>query len=103
MLNVAMADGGISVWDTRFAYWYPRPENAIRDSGVDPNWKPYLPTPRFPAYPSGRAAEFKRRAEERAMSRVYAGIHWRFDAVSIDGGRQIGNLVVERAKMDGAG
>ena len=120
MLNVAMADGGISVWEAKYAYWYPRPENAIRDSGIDPNWKPYLPTPRFPAYPSGsagyaggaeavmtylfpeKAAEFERRAEEQAMSRVYAGIHWRFDAVSLEGGRQIGNLVVERARRDGA-
>ncbi len=120
MLTVAMADGGISVWDAKFTYWNPRPENAIRDSGVDPDWKPYLPTPRFPAYPSGsagyaggveavmtylfpeKAAELRRRAEEQAISRVYAGIHWRYDAVSIDGGRQIGNLVVERAKQDGA-
>ncbi len=121
MLTVAMADGGISVWDAKYTYWNPRPENGIRDSGVDPNWKPYLPTPRFPAYPSGsagyaggveavmtylfpdRAAEFRRRAEEQAISRVYAGIHWRHDAVSIDGGRQIGNLVVDRARSDGAG
>ena len=120
MINVAMSDGGISVWDGKFTYWNPRPENGIRDLGLDPNWKPYLPTPRFPAYPSGsagyagatkavmtylfpdRAAEFKRRAEEQAISRVYAGIHGRYDAVSLDGGPGSANLVVERAKMDGA-
>jgi PAP2 superfamily len=120
MVNVAMSDGGIAAWDGKFTYWNPRPENAIRDLGLDPNWKPYLPTPRFPAYPSGsagyagateavmtylipeKAAEFKRRADEQAISRVYAGIHWRYDAISLDAGRQIGNLVVERAKGDGA-
>ena len=120
MLTVAMSDGGISAWDGKFAYWNPRPENGIRDLGLDPNWRPFLPTPRFPAYPSGsagyaggveavmtyllpdKAPEFTRRAEEQAISRVYAGIHWRYDAVSLDGGRKIGNLVVERAKQDGA-
>lgn len=120
LLNVGMADGGVSVWDAKYLYWYPRPENGVRDSGVDPNWTPFMPTPRFPAYPSGsagyagvaqtimtylfpnKAAEFQRRAEEQAISRVYGGIHWRFDAVSLDGGRQLGNLIVDRAKADGA-
>jgi hypothetical protein len=120
LLNIVMADGGVAVWDAKFTYWYPRPENGIRDSGLDRNWTPHLPTPRFPAYPSGsagyaggaeavmaylfpeKADEFKRRAEEQAVSRQYAGIHWDFDAVSLDGGRDIGKLVVERAKADGA-
>ena len=120
LLTVAMADGGIAVWDAKFTYWNPRPENGVRDSGVDRNWKPFVPTPRFPAYPSGsagyaggaeaimtylfpdKAAEFKRRAEEQAVSRVYAGIHWRYDAVSLDGGRKIAGLVIDRAKADGA-
>ena len=120
MLNIAMSDGGISVWDAKFTYWNPRPENAIRDSGLDRAWTPHLPTPRFPAYPSGsagyagaaeavmvslfpeKADEFKRRAEEQALSRQYAGIHWDFDAVSLEGGRSIGQLVVERAAGDGA-
>ncbi|MDQ4069820.1 MAG: hypothetical protein M3203_10185, partial [Actinomycetota bacterium] len=53
MLNVTMADGGIAAWDSKFTYWNPRPENAIRDLGLDRNWKPYLPTPFFPAYASG--------------------------------------------------
>ena len=28
LLNVAMADGGIAVWDAKFTYWYPRPDNG---------------------------------------------------------------------------
>jgi membrane-associated phospholipid phosphatase len=118
MLNVAMSDGGVSVWDAKFAYWYPRPENAIRDSGLDRAWTPHLPTPRFPAYPSGsagyagaaeavmsyllpeKAATFKLRAEEQAVSRQYAGIHWDFDTASIDGGRSIGQLVIDKVKGD---
>ena len=118
MLNVAMSDGGISVWDAKFTYWNPRPENAIRDSGLDRNWSPHLPTPRFPAYPSGSAgyagaAEavmaylipakadlFSQRAEEQAVSRQYAGIHWDFDAISLGGGRSIGELVVDKVRGD---
>ena len=120
LVNIAMADGGISVWDAKFAYWNPRPENGIRDLGLDRNWTPHLPTPRFPAYPSGsagyaggteavmtylfpeKAAEFRRRAEEQALSRLYAGIHWRYDAVSLEGGRKVAGLVIERARADGA-
>ena len=121
MLNVAMSDGGVSVWDAKYAYWYPRPENAIRDSGIDRTWTPQLPTPRFPAYPSGSAGyaggaeavmsylipskstEFTRRAEEQAVSRQYAGIHWDFDAVSLGGGRSIGELVVDKVRGDKVG
>ncbi|MFP5318786.1 MAG: hypothetical protein ACLGI2_10890 [Acidimicrobiia bacterium] len=120
LLNVAMSDGGISVWEAKYVYWYPRPVNGIRDTGIDRTWEPHLPTPLFPAYPSGSAgyagaAEavmsylipekadlFRQRAEEQAISRQYAGIHWDFDSVSIEGGRAIGGLVVERAKQDGA-
>ncbi|MEW6154084.1 MAG: hypothetical protein AB1673_08875 [Actinomycetota bacterium] len=121
LLNVAMSDGGIAVWAEKYQYWYPRPENGIRDIGLDRSWTPHLPTPFFPAYPSGsagyagaaeavmahlfpsKAAEFNRRAEEQALSRQYAGIHWDFDAVSIDGGRLVGKAVVDRAMGDGAG
>jgi len=121
LLNVTMADGGVAVWEAKYTYWYPRPVNGIRDSGVDRNWEPFVPTPFFPAYPSGsagyaggteaimtylfpeRATEFKARAEEQALSRVYAGIHWRFDAVSLDGGRKISQLVIDKVKNDGVG
>lgn len=121
MLTVVMADGGISVWDAKYFYWYPRPINGIRDSGIDRTWEPFVPTPLFPAYPSGsagyaggaegimahlfpdRAEEFKHRAEEQAISRIYAGIHWRFDEVSIGGGREIAKLVVDKVKSDTVG
>ena len=121
LLNVTMADGGIAVWDAKYTYWYPRPINGIRDSGIDRTWDPFVPTPFFPAYPSGsagyaggaeavmnylfpnNAAEHKRRAEEQAVARTYAGIHWDFDAVSLDGGRQISQLVIDKVKNDTVG
>jgi hypothetical protein len=120
LLTVALADWGIAVWDAKYTYWTPRPENAIRDLGVVPDWRPYLPTPRFPAYPSssagyagaaetvmnyvlpGHADAFRARADEQAMSRLYAGDQWRF-SIGLDGGRQLANMVVDRAKADGSG
>ncbi len=50
----------------------------------------------------GPAAEFRRRAEEQAESRLYAGIHWRYDAISLEGGRTVAGLVIDRARADGA-
>ena len=120
LLSVAMADAGVAAWDAKFTYWNPRPENAIRDLGLDPGWKPLLGTPRFPAYPSGSAgyagaveavmtylfpddaATFERRALEQTESRLYAGIHWRYDGASLHTGREIGRMVVDRARGDGA-
>ena len=55
LLTIVMADGGIAVWEAKYFYWYPRPENVVRDLGIDRNYKPLLATPRFPAYPSGSA------------------------------------------------
>ena len=115
-----MSDAGVAAWDAKYAYWNPRPENAIRDLGLDRRWKPYLETPFFPAYVSGHAtysgaagevlahlfpddAElFRAKAREAAMSRVYGGIHYPMDGeVGIRMGRRIGRLVVERARRDG--
>lgn len=120
LITIALADAGIAAWDAKFTYWNPRPENGINDLGLEAGWKPLLPTPRFPAYPSGSAGyagaaqavmtylfpdnaeEFERRATEQAESRLYAGIHWRYDSASLEAGRSIGALVVERAKADGS-
>jgi len=120
LLNVAMADAGVAAWDAKYTYWSPRPENAIRDLGLDRRWQPYLDTPSFPAYVSGHAtysaaaAEvlaylfpedadmFRAKAAEAARSRVYGGIHYPSDnAVGALMGRRIGRLVVERARDDG--
>lgn len=120
LINVAMSDAGIAAWDAKYAYWNPRPENAIREL-VDPNWKPLLDTPFFPAYVSGHstysaaagevmafifptdAAFFREKAEEAGISRLYGGIHYRADNVEgLKMGRKIGELVVERARKDGA-
>jgi membrane-associated phospholipid phosphatase len=95
-LNTAQADAFVAAWDAKFAYWSERPVTAIRRE-LDPAWLPLLATPPFPSYVSGHAttsgaasevlaAAFPREAvrlralaEEAALSRLYAGIHFRSD------------------------
>jgi membrane-associated phospholipid phosphatase len=121
LLNVAEADAGVDVWSVKYTYWSPRPVNAIRDLGLDPQWKPYLPTPLFPAYVSGHSAYSSAAAEvlgflfpgdahrlaamalEAGQSRVDGGIHYSSD--NVQGrflGQKVGQMVVERARRDGS-
>lgn len=112
-MNTAIMDAGISCWDAKYFYHYPRPIQTI------PGFKTILGTPNFPAYTSGHSTfsaagavvlsfffpedkrKFNKYAEEAAMSRVYGGIHYRFDAeVGLDQGRNVGNYAVEKAKND---
>jgi len=170
LANVAMADAGIALWDSKFFYQCWRPITAIRES--DPGTGPtghgdgnadtigdtdFMPlgapasnlsgpnfTPPFPAYPSGHAgfggalfqtlrrffgtdniaftivsdelngvtkdnagnvrpllprsfSSFSQAEEENGQSRIYLGIHWKFDKTEgIAQGRQVGDFVFKR-------
>jgi membrane-associated phospholipid phosphatase len=116
VLNVAASDAVIACFEAKYHYWTIRPSQAdttlvLADSVGLPN---------FPSYPSGHACsagafdavlghffpqdrvEFTRIAEEQAMSRLYGGIHYRFDN---DGGLALGRVVarydVERERRGG--
>lgn len=62
-LNMALADAGISSWDTKYYFQLWRPIDAIREGDtdgnpatiVDPTWLPLLKTPPFPTYTSGHS------------------------------------------------
>src|SRR5438128_2122229 len=64
LVNTALADAGITCWESKYLYAFWRPITAIR-AAVDPNWTPLgAPasnsggpnfTPPFPAYTSGHA------------------------------------------------
>jgi hypothetical protein len=114
-LNMAVMDAGIACWDAKYFYHYPRPINAI------PGFKTILGTPNFPSYTSGHstfsaaaseilsyiypseAAQCEAWAQEAAESRIYAGIHWRFDAeVGIETGKQVAAYTLAKVKNDGA-
>ena len=113
-LNMAMDDAGIACWDAKYYYHYPRPIQTI------PGFKTILGTPNFPSYTSGHSTfsfagatvlshffpeeegVLTGYAEEAAISRMYAGIHYRFD---VEAGKQqgisVGNYSVDVAKEDG--
>ena len=106
LMNVAMADAVIGCWDSKFAYWVIRPWQA------DPAITTPIGQPPHPSYPSGHACmssagaevlaalfpseaeDLERMAVEACDSRVYAGIHYRFDA---EAGMTIGIRAAERA------
>ena len=56
LLNLAMADGYIAGFDTKYHCNYWRPATAIR-AGGDSEWLSYLPTPPVPDYPSNHTVE----------------------------------------------
>jgi hypothetical protein len=116
VLNAAASDAIVACFDAKYHYWTIRPSQAdttlvLADSVGLPN---------FPSYPSGHAcsagafdgvlghffpqdrAEFTRIAEEQAMSRLYGGIHYRFDDdVGLDLGRVVARNAVEREQRGG--
>jgi membrane-associated phospholipid phosphatase len=88
---------------------------------ADSSLRTVFPTPPFPSYPSGHstissaAAEvfaelfpdvaktYRDKAVEASVSRVYAGVHYRFDVETGDSlGVKVGAAVVRRARDDGA-
>lgn len=114
-LNMAVMDGGISCWDAKYYYHYPRPIQTIE------GFKTILGTPNFPSYTSGHsvfsaagaevlayifpeeASVVRAWAEEAALSRVYGGIHWTFDATAgTEQGQKVAQYTVDAAKADGA-
>ena len=97
--NAAAFDAQIACWDAKFEYWFIRPTQA------DPGITLPIALPNHPSYPSGHscitsalmtvaadAMPSERRRlnsiiEVAGMSRVYGGIHYRFD---IEAGEAIG-------------
>jgi len=61
LANLAMADAGITAWDTKYYYVFWRPVTAIQGGDSDgnpytvgdPNWQPFINTPNYPEYSSG--------------------------------------------------
>jgi hypothetical protein len=55
-LGIAVADGFIGCWQSKYRYDLLRPVTYIRKH-IDPNWEPLLITPPFPEYPSGHSVQ----------------------------------------------
>lgn len=115
LMSVARFDALVACYDTKYTYW------AIRPSQLDPTITPLFPPPRHPSYPSahgcnsGSAAAvlaylfprdgqtIEAKADEAAMSRMWAGIHFRSDDdAGLALGRKVAQRVIEWAKRDGS-
>lgn len=115
-LNVALADAFLATWECKYYYWTARPITVTGPLLGTP-LKPALLTPPFPSYVSGhatfsgaaarvigsvfpaRAAALNAMAEEAAMSRLYAGIHFRHDN---DDGLTLGRRVADKVLVSPA-
>ena len=115
LLNMALHDAAVSCWETKYFYYNPRP------SQLDPSVKVQIGLPNFPSYVSGHsvfsaaaatvlgslfpdgAEYFQQQSQEAAMSRLYAGIHYRSDIeVGLTQGAKVGQHTVDFAQADGA-
>ncbi len=93
-MAAAAFDAAIGCFNAKYDFWYVRPAQA------DPRIVTVFNAPAHPSYPSGHSchsgastgvltAEFPNErdrlaamAEEASLSRLYAGIHYRFDMVA---------------------
>ena len=91
LMNSAIFDGSIGCFDAKYHYWFIRPPQA------DPAITTPVGLPTHPSYPSAHscvsgsasgvlmaffpddAAELDDMSTEASLSRLYAGIHYRFD------------------------
>jgi membrane-associated phospholipid phosphatase len=106
LTSAAMMDALIGCWDAKYYYWTLRPSQA--DGLITLTFG----LPNHPSYPSGhscvsaaaatvlkelfpeRRAELDGWVEEAGLSRMYAGIHYRFD---ITAGANLGRAVAQWA------
>jgi membrane-associated phospholipid phosphatase len=114
LLGATVEDAAISCWDCKFTYWFIRPNQA------DPSIVTIVPTPNFPSYTSGHstfsgassevlahffpkdADQLRSMAQEAAMSRLYAGIHYRTDnETGLKVGQQLAALSIDRDQVNG--
>jgi hypothetical protein len=108
-LNAAMMDALVACHDAKYVYWVPRPSQA------DPSIKPLIGVPNHPSYPSNHSClstaagqvlahffpqerpRMESIAKEAGASRIYAGLHYRFDVEAGDDiGRKVANVAIAR-------
>jgi hypothetical protein len=106
LMNAATMDATIGCWETKYHYLMLRPTMA------DPTITTVYPLPNHPSYPSGHScvsaaaitilsryfpahtATLEAGLAEAGMSRIYGGIHYRFD---IEAGQALGRQTADWA------
>ena len=110
LANMAAFDANIACWDAKFAYWLIRPSQA------DPAITLPIGLPNHPSYTSGHscntasyaavlshffprdAARLQTMVVKAGLSRMYGGIHYRFDCeVGQDLGRKVAAYTLSQA------
>ncbi len=89
LLNMAMADGYVGTFDTKYHYSFWRPVTAIQtaatdanpDTSADPTWTPLRTTPPIPDYDSGHSVEGGTAAE--VMKRFFGTDRMTFKVCSL--------------------
>jgi hypothetical protein len=113
LMNTTAMDGLIACADAKFAYWLLRPSQA------DPAISLAIGLPNFPAYPSNHAcfsgaaayvlgAIFPQEeqrltgmAYDAGISRVFGGIHYRFDSdVGLEIARRVTRVALAQDRSD---
>ncbi|HET9387959.1 MAG TPA: phosphatase PAP2 family protein, partial [Gemmatimonadales bacterium] len=111
VISTTMADALIGCWDAKMTYWYIRPWQA--DPGITTTAA--VGRPNHPSYPSGHScvsasagevlstffpdkrAQVEAMVAEAGLSRMYGGIHYRFDIVAgQELGRNVARYVIEQ-------
>ncbi len=114
-LNVAIYDAMVAAWDSKYAYKRRSP------SQLDASFHPLLSGPDEPVYPNEfavaagaaaavlsyfyptQATALHSMAEDAGQSRLNGGVAFPSDvAAGLQLGDQVGQMVVERAKLDGS-
>ena len=112
LTSAAMMDGLIGCWESKYHYW------VIRPSQADPTITLTFGLPNHPSYPSGhscvsaaaatvltylfpdRGPEVSAWLTEAGLSRMYAGIHYRFDITAgKDIGVAVGRWAIRNARL----
>jgi membrane-associated phospholipid phosphatase len=113
LLTATSMDATVALSDAKYTYW------TIRPWMVDPSIKPIIPDPQFPGYPSGGATDWTTAGEvlsyffpqdaarlrdmamDGTLSRLYAGVHFRFDLdAGVELGRKLAQLAAQRDAMN---
>jgi len=89
LLNIALADGYVASFATKYHYRFWRPVTAIREATTDgnpattadPAWMSLRPTPPIPDYESAHAVQGA--AAAQVMKRVFGRDHIAFSACSL--------------------
>jgi Tol biopolymer transport system component len=89
LLNMALADGYVGSFETKYHYNYWRPVTAIRSAdsdgnrrtSADPSWTPLVPTPPIPDYDSAHSVQGG--AAAQVLQRFFGTDHVAFATCSL--------------------